>query len=62
LASIGGLQGLASIQHVELSDCPKLTEVQQPFEKKELQTKEGKELLKYMHRYYRDLDAANPIW
>ena len=62
LASIGGLQGLASIQHVELSDCPKLTEVQQPFEKKELQTKEGKELLKYIHRGYRDLDAANPIW
>ncbi|CAD6262218.1 unnamed protein product [Miscanthus lutarioriparius] len=49
LSSIGGLQGLASIQHIQLSDCPKLTEVQLPFEKKELRTKEGKELLKFLH-------------
>jgi hypothetical protein len=45
LTSIGGLQGLASIQHVRLSDCPKLTEIQLPFEKKELRNKEGRELL-----------------
>jgi hypothetical protein len=49
LSSIGGLPGLASIQHVDLSYCPNLTEVQLPFEKKELRTKEGKELLKFLY-------------
>jgi hypothetical protein len=49
LSSIGGLRGLASIQHVDLSYCPNLTEVQLPFEKKELRTKEGKELLKFLY-------------
>ncbi|CAL4971621.1 unnamed protein product [Urochloa decumbens] len=49
LTSIGGSHGLASIQHVELSGCPKLTEVQLPFEKKELRSKEGRELLKFLH-------------
>ncbi|KAL6639776.1 hypothetical protein ACP70R_022598 [Stipagrostis hirtigluma subsp. patula] len=35
LSSIGGLHCLSSIQHIEISNCPKLTEVEQPFEKKE---------------------------
>ncbi|RCV05638.1 hypothetical protein SETIT_1G098800v2 [Setaria italica] len=48
LSSIGGLQSLVSIQHVDLHYCPKLTEVQLPFEKKELRTKEGKELLNFL--------------
>nr|TKW11811.1 hypothetical protein SEVIR_6G256766v2 [Setaria viridis] len=48
LSSIGGLQGLASIQHVKIINCPKLTEVQQPFVKRELRTKEGKELLNFI--------------
>ncbi|CAL5060497.1 unnamed protein product [Urochloa decumbens] len=48
LSFIGGLHSLASVQHVELYDCPKLTEVQLPF-KKELRTKEGRELLKFLH-------------
>ncbi|XP_004974237.1 disease resistance protein RGA2 isoform X2 [Setaria italica] len=51
LSSIGGLQGLVSIQHVELRHCPKLTEVQLPFEKKELRTKEGEELLDFLWHY-----------
>ncbi|KAJ1253476.1 hypothetical protein BS78_04G026200 [Paspalum vaginatum] len=49
LSSIGGSQCLASIQHVQLSCCHKLAEVQLPFEKKELGTKEGKELIKYLY-------------
>nr|CAB3448739.1 unnamed protein product [Digitaria exilis] len=48
LSSIGGLHALASIQHVQISSCPYLDEVQQPFEKKELQTKEEKEPLKFL--------------
>uniref|UniRef100_K3ZH44 NB-ARC domain-containing protein n=1 Tax=Setaria italica TaxID=4555 RepID=K3ZH44_SETIT len=52
LSSVGGLHGLVSIQHVELRYCPKLTEVQLPFEKKELRTKEGKELIKFLWDYY----------
>ncbi|WVZ78025.1 hypothetical protein U9M48_025805 [Paspalum notatum var. saurae] len=51
LSSIGGLQGLASIQHVELPNCHKLTEVQLPFKKKELQTKEEKELLTFLYNH-----------
>jgi hypothetical protein len=50
LSSIGGSHGLASIQYVQLSGCPKLTEVQLPFDKKELRTNEGKELLKFLYR------------
>uniref|UniRef100_K3Z0I0 Uncharacterized protein n=1 Tax=Setaria italica TaxID=4555 RepID=K3Z0I0_SETIT len=52
LSSIGGLQSLVSIQHVDLHYCPKLTEVQLPFEKKELRTKEGKELLNFLSPWY----------
>ncbi|KAF8685914.1 hypothetical protein HU200_043834 [Digitaria exilis] len=47
LSSIGRL-ALASIQHVKLSDCPKLTVIPQPFMKAGLQTKEEKELLKFL--------------
>ncbi|CAN6237297.1 unnamed protein product [Urochloa humidicola] len=36
LSSIGGSHGLSSIHHVHISDCPKLTEIEQPFTKKEL--------------------------
>ncbi|KAJ1253474.1 hypothetical protein BS78_K251300 [Paspalum vaginatum] len=48
LSSIGGMHGLASTQHVQLSDCPKLTEVQQPFERNELRRWEGNELLTFL--------------
>ncbi|KAL6600461.1 hypothetical protein ACP70R_045261 [Stipagrostis hirtigluma subsp. patula] len=53
LSSIGGSHCLSSIQHVEILECNKLTEVQQPFEKKELRTKEGKELLKLLEGWER---------
>ncbi|CAL5090409.1 unnamed protein product [Urochloa decumbens] len=49
LVSIGGSQSFSSIQHVQISDCPKLTEVEQPFEKEELRTKEDKGLLKFVY-------------
>ncbi|KAL6600460.1 hypothetical protein ACP70R_045260 [Stipagrostis hirtigluma subsp. patula] len=52
LSSIGGSHCLSTIQHVEISSCPKLTEVEQPFVKKELRTKEGKELLKFLSWLY----------
>jgi Leucine-rich repeat (LRR) protein len=48
LTSIGGSHDLASIQYVELSDCPKLTEVQLPFKKNELRTEEKAELLTFL--------------
>ncbi|KAL6638875.1 hypothetical protein ACP70R_023511 [Stipagrostis hirtigluma subsp. patula] len=48
LSSIGGSNCLSLIQHVEISYCPQLTEVEQLFEKKELQRKEGKELLQFL--------------
>ncbi|WVZ78023.1 hypothetical protein U9M48_025803 [Paspalum notatum var. saurae] len=51
LSSIGGMHGLASIQHVQLFDCPKLTEVLLPFVKKELWTREGEELLAFLYNY-----------
>ncbi|KAL6638876.1 hypothetical protein ACP70R_023512 [Stipagrostis hirtigluma subsp. patula] len=50
LSSIGGSHCLSSIQHVEIQGCNKLTEVQQPFRKKELRT-EGTELLKFLKRW-----------
>ncbi|CAL5086374.1 unnamed protein product [Urochloa decumbens] len=47
LSSIGGSHGLSSIQHVDISNCPKLTEVEQPFTKKELIRAEADDLLKF---------------
>ncbi|XP_062229739.1 disease resistance protein RGA2-like [Phragmites australis] len=45
LSSIGGSHGLSSIQHAELSDCPKLTEVEQPYKKNTALQKEHIEIL-----------------
>ncbi|CAL5004998.1 unnamed protein product [Urochloa decumbens] len=50
LSSIEGLPGLASIKHVQLSDCPKLTNVQQPLKMDEnfQPNKEENEMLQFL--------------
>uniref|UniRef100_A0A0A8YVW6 R13L1/DRL21-like LRR repeat region domain-containing protein n=1 Tax=Arundo donax TaxID=35708 RepID=A0A0A8YVW6_ARUDO len=60
LSSIGGSRSLSSIQHVQVSGCPKLTdEVKQPLEKKELRTKE-KELLEFLNPWWRCALHSSP--
>ncbi|KAL6596978.1 hypothetical protein ACP70R_047112 [Stipagrostis hirtigluma subsp. patula] len=48
LSSIGESHCLSSIQYVNISRCPKLTNVEQPFDSNKLQTEEEKELLQFL--------------
>jgi hypothetical protein len=48
LLSIGGSCTPSSIRHVDISDCPKLTEIQQPLLKKGLTPKQEEELVHFM--------------
>ncbi|KAM0892507.1 hypothetical protein ACQ4PT_025726 [Festuca glaucescens] len=52
LSAIGGSHALLHIKHVEISNCPELTEVHQPLLNKGLRTKAEKEVLKFIQEYW----------